>query len=370
MHNELLTMAVSKKSFAHKLKTAFIHWFAPQRSNNHRPKILHPDSLFTLAFVAVGMFALVQTVTFFPSLHNSILGFTSDITIDKVVAETNQQRQKAGLEPVNLNQQLSAAALAKAQDMFDHQYWSHISPQGKEPWDFINQSGYNYKVAGENLARDFHHSTDMMSAWMKSPTHKANILNGRYDEIGVAVVEGKLEGFETVLVVQMFGAPQVAQATVGDEASQSEKIAVDSSQPEPAVEADQQAEYKSVSADEPSAEKISSEEVQGTEPNIQEGMPDQSIVQDQSQNKEGELVLSQALVPEGGLYHEAVFNPLQLTKIFFLGLILIIVLTLVYDSFVIENRKTMRVVGNNLAHIILFTGIAFLMILFKGGMIK
>ena len=208
------------------------HLFTPRRSNNHRPKILHPDFLVYLGITAVGFFALVNTFRFFPSLHNSVLGFASDITVDQVVTYTNQQRSKQGLQPLTLNTQLSAAALAKAQDMLDHQYWAHTSPQGKEPWDFIKSAQYSYQVAGENLARDFHTTTAMVKAWMASPTHKANIMNAKYEEIGVAVVNGKLEGFETTLVVQMFGKPRAAVASkpdVGDAgiAKQFQKVVAD-----------------------------------------------------------------------------------------------------------------------------------------------
>lgn len=341
-------MADKNKSFAHKISSFLAHWFVPRRSNNQRPKILHPDSLFVISLIAIGIYALVQTMRFFPSLQYSILGFSSDITVEKVIAETNQEREKAGLNSLHLNQQLSAAALAKAQDMLNDQYWSHVSPDGDEPWDFIKQSGYTYRVAGENLARDFHHASDMIDAWMNSPSHRANILNGNYDEIGIAVVKGKLEGFETVLVVQMFGTPQTATAAIGDAAVQTEAELNRSQQ-----SADQ---YQSVADD--------------SQESKQAGVSPDRVIQGQPDKPTTQSVLSQALVPEGGLYHESLFSPLQLTKAAFLGLIMIIIITLVYDSLVIGHRKTMRIVGNNLGHIILFSGIAFLMILFKGGVVK
>ena len=92
--------------------------------------------------------------------------------------------------------------------MFNKQYWAHTAPDGKEPWDFMSEAGYSYQVAGENLARDFSTTSAMVAAWMASPTHRANIMNGRYTEIGIAVINGTLEGVETTLVVQMFGTPR------------------------------------------------------------------------------------------------------------------------------------------------------------------
>ncbi len=322
-------MSRSNKT-APKLIERLAHLFIPRRSNNHRPKLLHPDSFVYLAFVSIGFFAFIQTVRFFPSLQNKVLGFDSNITVEKVVQETNEQRMKQGLKPLVINQKLSAAALSKAQDMLDKQYWSHTSPSGSEPWDFIKGANYVYKVAGENLARDFHTTDEMIKAWMASPTHKANILNDKYEQIGIAVIDGKLEGFETTLVVQMFGTPQLAQA----------ESKVKDSQLGQAVASDTN--YKPV------------------------------FVVDQSEQKteEGASVLAGAMVPIGNISQSPLFTPLKLTKAFFLGVIMIIVITLVYDSFVIGHKQTMRLVGQNLGHIILFSSVAFLLIFFKGGMIK
>ncbi len=324
-----MSMARSKQT-APQLIEHLAHLFIPRRSNNHRPKLLHPDSFIYLAFVAVGFFAFIQTVMFFPSLQNKVLGFDSNITVEKVVQGTNEERMKQGLKPVVINQKLSAAALSKAQDMLDNQYWSHTSPDGTEPWDFIKNSDYTYKVAGENLARDFHTTNEMVRAWMASPTHKANILNEKYEEIGIAVIDGKLEGFETTLVVQMFGTPQVAQANTDPKNSKLGRAGASDTDYQPVFAIDQSGE---------------------------------------SQTK-GSSVLAGAMVPIGDISQSPLFTPLKLTKAFFLGVIMMIVMTLVYDSFVIGHRKTMRLVGQNLGHIILFSCVAFLLIFFKGGMIK
>src|SRR5258708_28336998 len=91
--------------------------------------------------------------------------------------------------------------------MFANQFWAHVAPDGTSPWQFFKNAGYQYYSAGENLARDFSNTSDMMAAWMASPTHRANIVNGRFREIGVAVVDGRLLGSDTTLVVQLFGTP-------------------------------------------------------------------------------------------------------------------------------------------------------------------
>lgn len=134
-----------------------------------------------------------------------VLGYATDINIQQLLANTNAERAAAGLNQLTLNSQLSEAAARKAQDMFAKGYWAHNSPTGSTPWDFISGAGYRYTVAGENLAKNFSNSTAVVAAWKASPTHWANIIKPSYKEIGFAVVNGKLNGEETTLVVQMFG---------------------------------------------------------------------------------------------------------------------------------------------------------------------
>lgn len=179
------------------------HLFLPHYSNNHRPKVLQIDALL----VYVLLFLLFNLAV--RSLHRSypeVLGFATDINVEALFADTNAKRQAAGLPPLNLNARLSAAAAKKAQDMFAHNYWAHTSPQGRTPWDFVLGEGYKYSLAGENLAKNFSDSRGVVEAWMASPTHRENILKSSYQDIGFAVVNGVLNGEETTLVVQMFGA--------------------------------------------------------------------------------------------------------------------------------------------------------------------
>ena len=130
----------------------------------------------------------------------------SSITAKNIIKLVNEARNKEGLKPLQENSKLSAAAAAKAADMLKNDYFAHNSPSGKTPWYWLEKSGYNYKYAGENLAMNFSSAEEEQKAWMKSPTHKKNILNANYQEIGVAVAEGKIDGKSTTVAVQMFGA--------------------------------------------------------------------------------------------------------------------------------------------------------------------
>ncbi|OGD88822.1 hypothetical protein A3F45_00980 [Candidatus Curtissbacteria bacterium RIFCSPHIGHO2_12_FULL_41_17] len=126
-------------------------------------------------------------------------------TAAQIINLTNSKRAQNGLGPLSQNAFLDNAASLKAQNMFGEDYWAHNSPSGKTPWSFITSAGYRYLFAGENLARDFNDASSVVDAWMNSPSHRSNLLDANFKEIGVAVSDGKLTGREGTLVVQMFG---------------------------------------------------------------------------------------------------------------------------------------------------------------------
>jgi len=186
------------------VKTILSILFIPQEKNNHRAKILNP---FVLALLTLFYIASQQFLNFYALAKPGVLGYSSRITPEKIISLTNQQRQNQGLDLLKLNPSLSESAVRKAGDMFAFNYWSHNSPSGRTPWDFFKEVSYEYKIAGENLAKDFYDNESVVRAWMKSPSHKENILNPKYQEIGIAVVNGTINGMQTTLVVQHFALP-------------------------------------------------------------------------------------------------------------------------------------------------------------------
>jgi uncharacterized protein YkwD len=187
------------------------HFFLPGESNNHRARLLHHGILVYI----IGILLLASY--FLPLISSSrpdVLGISSNISAQELLVLTNLKRQDAGLSPLVMNEQLGQAAQSKGQYMFAHDFWAHNAPDGTTPWFFVKQSGYEYTFAGENLARGFTTSGDVVNAWMDSPGHKANMLSPNYKEIGFAVLTGKLLGDETVLVVEMFGSRNTAPSEV------------------------------------------------------------------------------------------------------------------------------------------------------------
>lgn len=185
------------------MKDFLLRLFIPHQHNNFRAKLLHNSTLFTLVIFVFLLSFLFHAIE---ARHPDILGISYSITENEILVKTNQARQENGLPPLTLNAQLEHAAEVKASDMFYKNYWAHFAPDGSTtPWLFIKNSGYEYLYAGENLAKGFTNSSDIVSAWMKSPTHRENILSSRFKDVGFAIVEGKLQGEDTVLVVEMFG---------------------------------------------------------------------------------------------------------------------------------------------------------------------
>lgn len=137
------------------------------------------------------------------------LAQASTITAEKVVDLVNKERIKEGLSVLVLSKALSQAAEDKVRDMIKNDYFAHNSPAGLTPWHWIEKNGYDYKYAGENLAVGFESVEKQQDAWMKSESHRKNILNVNYRDIGVAVREGKINGESTLLAVQLFGAPRL-----------------------------------------------------------------------------------------------------------------------------------------------------------------
>lgn len=182
----------------------FSRLFLPHPKTHEKAHLL---SFKALAVYILFFFALEFFIRGGSLAQANVLGAAFDITQGQIVQLTNVEREKLGLGDLKEDPRLDAAAAAKAQNMFAENYWAHYSPSGKDPWGFIEGAGYKFSYAGENLARNFSHSPEVVSAWMASPTHRDNIVNSHYTDIGIAVAEGKINGQDTVLVVQEFGRP-------------------------------------------------------------------------------------------------------------------------------------------------------------------
>lgn len=131
------------------------------------------------------------------------------LSVEGVLAQANAQRYKAGLPLLRNNEDLAKMAEVKAHDMIARNYFAHESPTGKNVGELAEDQGYDYLSVGENLAfGGFENNTKLVDAWMNSPGHRANIMSNTYTEIGIAVMQGELNGKKGWFAVQEFGLPK------------------------------------------------------------------------------------------------------------------------------------------------------------------
>lgn len=180
--------------------------FIPSKENEYRPKFLESQTLF-YCLVALLILKLF-TIPFFLFFPKNI--FFASIIESTLIKLVNQDRQSLSIQPLKENSKLKTAALLKAQDMLEKDYFSHMSPEGISPWHWLRIAGYDYKIAGENLAIGFLDSEQVHQAWLESPSHRANLLNPNYQEIGIAVMKGDFQGNKTTIVVQFFASPDIS----------------------------------------------------------------------------------------------------------------------------------------------------------------
>jgi uncharacterized protein YkwD len=125
----------------------------------------------------------------------------------QVVTLTNAERAKAGCGPLTVNATLTAVAQAHSQDMATNNYFDHNSQDGRTPFDRMTAAGYRYSTAAENIAAGQRTPQDVMTAWMNSAGHRANILNCALKEIGVGYATGSSSQYG-VYWTQDFGTPR------------------------------------------------------------------------------------------------------------------------------------------------------------------
>jgi len=182
-------------------------YFIPHKGNSHQPHFLRGKNTRNLVLIVFALELIVLLIPFIPAVYLMGNRFSAAVLPSVLDDLTNQNRQADHLAILTVNPLLNEVAQLKADDMAAKGYFAHTSPDGKAPWYWFTQVGYNYSYAGENLAVDFTDSQDVAVAWMNSPEHKANILKNEYTEVGTGVATGTFQGHQTIFVAQEFGKP-------------------------------------------------------------------------------------------------------------------------------------------------------------------
>jgi uncharacterized protein YkwD len=181
-------------------------FFIPNKENEYRPQSLKRTSITALLVTVLLLEFFSIGFILSPQLSSKISNLTA-VLPGVLIAKVNKTRVSENLTELKENAVLAQAAQLKAQDMAKRGYFSHVDPDGNQPWYYFRQAGYDYKIAGENLAVNFVDSSEVHRAWMNSPTHKANIVQPRFTEIGIATADGIYKGRDAIFVVQFFAVP-------------------------------------------------------------------------------------------------------------------------------------------------------------------
>lgn len=186
------------------LKEKLKHLFVPHAENGFKPNFLERFSMSIMLLLVLLSFAIANL--------QSLLWISSDWMVSSILPAvivdlTNKERDGESLGALHRNATLDRAAQLKAEDMAKHEYFAHYSPTGVSPWYWFDQASYSFVHAGENLAVHFTDSGEVVDAWMDSPSHRANIMNNSFTEIGIGAAKGTYKGTPTIFVVQLFGTP-------------------------------------------------------------------------------------------------------------------------------------------------------------------
>lgn len=189
-----------------------------KRHGNHHNKKTNYIKVYAPYLPLVLSIIASSFLSFWQPVHTETLAYATNVNSSGLLSSTNSQRKDNGKNALTLNTKLSNAAQSKANDMVARNYWSHVTPTGEQPWFFINNAGYTYTKAGENLAYGFATSNDTVIGWMNSPTHKANLLDEVFTEVGFGFANSQdfnNDGNQTV-VVAMYGQPKALNSVAAN----------------------------------------------------------------------------------------------------------------------------------------------------------
>lgn len=301
------------------------HYFFPRHTNNHKAKLLHSSTLFLLILLLAFYQVILRAI---PLSGVKILGYASNIPPSEIISLGNQKRAEAGVGPLTLSPILAEAARAKGEDMLAQNYWAHVAPDGTTPWNFFTDVGYTYRFAGENLARDFSDPVSAMEAWVASPSHRENLLASKYDETGVAVVEGDLGGVETTIIVQFFGTKQssaLSQVPVAQAVTETKVIPTAVPAPSPTAKV------------------------------VVEKLPAE--------------VVTLAPIGASTIESKVLISPFETTKRISFIIISLLLIIMVVDGIVIRQRGIARIGGRTFAHLAFLGMILAVVVIAKAGQI-
>ena len=168
-----------------------------------RNPFVRPIAVLALAVLSGGAFG-----------RDAVVGHASNAAVRaRVVDLVNAARSRsrrcgserfAAAPPLGVSQALNEAAAAHARDMARRKFFEHRGSNGSQPKERVQRAGYQPRLTGENIAYGPESAEEVVAGWLASPGHCANIMDSRFQEIGVGLASGRKRGH--IYWVQDFGA--------------------------------------------------------------------------------------------------------------------------------------------------------------------
>lgn len=170
----------------------------PCEENDYQPWVTKASALAAFCLIIWGIRVLVPVSFSFAA---------PGIDANDVMQRINNERTQRFIPALITNNKLVSAAAIKSGDMLKRSYFAHVNPDGNYVWPTIEASGYApYLTLGENLAIDFFSASSVVEAWMNSATHRANILNEKFQDQGLSAIYGNFEpNHDTITITSLFG---------------------------------------------------------------------------------------------------------------------------------------------------------------------
>jgi len=148
--------------------------------------------------------------------RDAVVGRASDgrvrARVVELVNDARSTARRCGSErfaaapPLRISRELTDAAEDHAHDMAKKKFFEHESRDGSQPKDRVRRAGYLSKLTGENIAYGPESAEEVVAGWLDSPGHCANIMDPRFQDLGIGLARGKKRG--EIYWVQDFAAPR------------------------------------------------------------------------------------------------------------------------------------------------------------------
>jgi len=359
--------------------------FIPHHENEHRPHLLRGQAIQGIVTLVI----LIEMIFFLsPVLGQRNTRWLAAVIPDVMSELTNNERQAQNLPVLVVNPVLNQAAQAKAVDMATKGYFAHISPEGKNPWYWLDSAGYKYEYAGENLAVNFSDSADVTRAWMESPTHRENIVRGNYTEVGTGVATGIYKGKEAIFVAQVYANPLPNSSADSVQNIPEEEFGVPLENESSSVEEIQEPEQLTVSVE---SENPNPEEVQGqttgeestevvgtTGAIVKQAEPNAPVETESSSPEEAQEIAVEeenmvaintedtAKIVQANVWQKAVASPRNTTNLFLVTIFTFITLVLLLYALIRAKNHHLDLLMNGMI-VLAFILVIFVMNFYMSG---